>query len=292
MLTNLNILVLGGDRRYLEVIKKLSTSNANVYVAGFDKQHFINENIKKIELTKFDSTKLHAILLPVSGTSNTGEVLATYSDRPLKLTKEFLNKTPKNCIIYTGITNPYLDDISKERTLIPIFKRDDIAIRNSIPTAEAALQLAIQHTDITIHHSEVCVLGFGRVGMTVARLFANVGANVTVAVRKSADIARIFEMGLHPIYFKNINEIAPKIDVFINTVPQMVVDSDLIQKMNLETLIIDVASEPGGTDFKAAEKRGIKALLALGLPGKTAPKSAGNIIAETLLPLLNDNHNL
>lgn len=69
MLTNLNILVLGGDRRYLEVIKKLSTSNANVYVAGFDKQHFINENIKKIELTKFDSTKLHAILLPVSGTS-------------------------------------------------------------------------------------------------------------------------------------------------------------------------------------------------------------------------------
>lgn len=290
MLNNLNILILGGDRRYLEVIKKLAKSNANVHLAGFDKQQFTDQNVYNNVLEELDYSNIHAILLPVSGTSQTGKVLTQYSDRSITLTQELIDKTPKNCIIYTGITNPYLDDIVKGRTLIPIFSRDDIAIRNSIPTAEAALQLAIQHTDITIHRSNVCVLGFGRVGITVARLFANVGATVTVAVRKSADIARIYEMGLQPIPFQNINEVAPKIDVFLNTVPQMVIDSDLMDKMNHDALIIDLASDPGGTDFKAAEKHGIKALLALGLPGKTAPKSAGNIIAETLLPLLVENH--
>jgi dipicolinate synthase subunit A len=53
-------------------------------------------------------------------------------------------------------------------------------------------------------------------------------------------------------------------------------------------LIIDLASKPGGTDFRFAEKRGIKAMLAPGLPGIVAPRTAGRIIAKTLSELLMD----
>ena len=49
------------------------------------------------------------------------------------------------------------------------------------------------------------------------------------------------------------------------------------------TLIIDLASKPGGTDFRYAEKRGIKALLAPSLPGIVAPKTAGQILANVLI---------
>jgi dipicolinate synthase subunit A len=52
--------------------------------------------------------------------------------------------------------------------------------------------------------------------------------------------------------------------------------------MPVHTLIIDLASKPGGTDFRYAEKRGIKALLAPSLPGIVAPKTAGQILANAL----------
>ena len=56
--------------------------------------------------------------------------------------------------------------------------------------------------------------------------------------------------------------------------------------MPAHTLIVDLASKPGGTDFRYAEKRGIKALLAPGLPGIVAPKTAGQIVANVLSQLL------
>lgn len=60
--------------------------------------------------------------------------------------------------------------------------------------------LAIQHTDYTIHGSQVAVLGLGRTGMTIARTFAALGANVKVGARSSAHLARITEMGLVPFH--------------------------------------------------------------------------------------------
>ncbi len=76
----------------------------------------------------------------------------------------------------------YLDKIAKkaDRELVQLFKRDDVAIYNSIPTVEGTIMMAIQNTDITIHQSSVAVLGLGRVGMSVARTFSLLGAKVKV----------------------------------------------------------------------------------------------------------------
>ncbi|MDI5787499.1 hypothetical protein PO124_00265 [Bacillus licheniformis] len=49
--------------------------------------------------------------------------------------------------------------------------------------------------------------------------------------------------------------------------------------MTPRTLILDLATRPGGTDL-ICRKQGIKALLAPGLPGIVAPKTAGQIIAN------------
>ncbi len=64
--------------------------------------------------------------------------------------------------------------------------------------------------------------------------------------------------------------------------------ASVISKLPAHTLIIDLASKPGGTDFRYAEKRGIKALLAPGLPGIVAPKTAGQILANVLAQLLQE----
>jgi dipicolinate synthase subunit A len=59
--------------------------------------------------------------------------------------------------------------------------------------------------------------------------------------------------------------------------------------MKKSSVIIDIASIPGGTDFRFAEKRGLKALLAPSLPGIVAPKTAGQIIAKTVCRLVLDH---
>ena len=148
--------------------------------------------------------------------------------------------------------------------------------------------MVIQHTDITIHGSTVGVLGLGRVGMSVARTFSALGAKVKVGARDTADLARITEMGLEPFHIDHLEDKVTDIDVCINTIPALIVTAKVISNMPAHTLIVDLASKPGGTDFRYAEKRGIKALLAPGLPGIVAPKTAGQIVANVLTQLLNE----
>jgi dipicolinate synthase subunit A len=152
--------------------------------------------------------------------------------------------------------------------------------------------MAIQHTDFTIHGSTIVILGLGRVGMSVARTFHHLGGKVKVGARKSEHLARVTEMGLEPFHLDNLEKEVENCDICINTIPVHIVKAAVIAKMPAHTLIIDLASKPGGTDFRYAEKRGIKALLAPGLPGIVAPKTAGQILANVLCQLLEEDLDL
>jgi dipicolinate synthase subunit A len=93
-------------------------------------------------------------------------------------------------------------------------------------------------------------------------------------------------MGCRQGGFDALSEALGKADVVFNTVPAPVLGEAALRKARPGILIIDIASQPGGTDFKAAEALGIKALLTPGLPGKAAPVSAGRILAAVVPRLL------
>ena len=76
-------------------------------------------------------------------------------------------------------------------------------------------------------------------------------------------------------------------DVIFNTVPAWVIDESVVKELSPSTLIIDLASAPGGIDRDLAQKCGIKVIWALSLPGKTSPVTAGKIIAQTVSDILN-----
>lgn len=164
--------------------------------------------------------------------------------------------------------------------------RDDVAIYNSIPTAEGAVMLAIQHTDTTIHHAKVAVLGLGRIGLTIAKTFKSLGADVSVGVRESALLARAFELGMRPFSIDRAKEALSEMDIVINTIPAKVVTANVLTEMKQHAFLLDLASKPGGIDLTYAEKRGLKAMLVPGLPGMVAPKTAGKILANVLSDLL------
>lgn len=117
---------------------------------------------------------------------------------------------------------------------------------------------AIKHTDFTIHGSKVVVLGFGRVGMSVASKFDALGADVHVGSIHDADIARISEMGMHAFFLEILPEVVKDSDILINTIPALVVKKAIIEQLPTQTLIIDLASKPGGVDFHYAKNEASK----------------------------------
>jgi dipicolinate synthase subunit A len=291
MLTGMQIAVIGGDARQLEIIRKLTELDAKLSLIGFEQLDHAFTGAVKEKIEDIDFSNTDAIILPVPGTSLEGQIETIFSNEKVILTEPILSSTPAHCTVYSGISNAYLNGIisQSKRRLVQLFDRDDVAIYNSIPTVEGTIMLAIQHTDFTIHGSNINVLGLGRVGMSVARTFAALGAKIKVGARKSEHIARITEMGLTPFHLQDLQQAVCDTDILINTIPIPIVTAAVISKMPAHTLIIDLASKPGGTDFRYAEKRGIKAILAPGLPGIVAPKTAGQILANVLTQLLMDD---
>ncbi|MCM3765715.1 dipicolinic acid synthetase subunit A [Neobacillus niacini] len=291
MLTGMQIAVIGGDARQLEIIRKLTELDARLSLIGFEQLDHAFTGAVKEKLDEVDFSNIDAMILPVAGTNLEGQVETIFSNEKVVLTEDILSKTPEHCTIYSGITNSYLDGIVKQskKKLVQLFARDDVAIYNSIPTVEGTIMMAIQHTDFTIHGSNVTVLGLGRCGMSIARAFHALGAKVKVGARRSEHLARITEMGLKPFHLDDTEKEVTDTDILINTIPLLIVTPAVIAKLPTHTLVIDIASKPGGTDFRYAEKRGIKALLAPSLPGIVAPKTAGQILADVLTQLLRES---
>jgi len=290
LLTGLNVAVIGGDARQLEIIHRLIELDAKLTLIGFEllENPFLNAAKEKMDDVRF--WEIDAIILPAGGTNGKGEVESLFAKEPIFLAEELIGQTPEYCVLFSGIKNEYLKELEKKtgRKVEPVLERDDVAICNSVPTVEGALLLAIQNTDITIHGSKTVIVGFGRVGMTAARAFSALGAKVKVVSGKKEDLARIAEMSLEPVPLAEIGEAVQDADICINTVPALVLTAGVLSKMPSRTFIIDLASKPGGTDFRYAEKRGIKAFLAPSLPGIVAPKTAGKILAGALVELLTD----
>ena len=291
MLTGMQIAVIGGDARQLEIIQKLTELDARISLIGFEQLDHAFTGAVKEKINEVDFSNIDAIILPVAGTNLEGQIETIFSNEKVVLTEDILLKTPEHCTIYSGISNAYLNGIVKaaKRKLVQLFSRDDVAIYNSIPTVEGTIMMAIQHTDFTIHGSNVTILGLGRCGMSIARAFHGLGAKVKVGARRSEHLARITEMGVTPFHLSNIEKEVTDTDILINTIPKLVVSAAVIAKLPAHTLVIDIASKPGGTDFRYAEKRGIKALLAPSLPGIVAPKTAGQILADVLSQLLQED---
>jgi dipicolinate synthase subunit A len=288
MLTGVEVVLAGGDARQLEVIRRLTEMDASVTIAGFGRLDTPFTGVSKVEWSPDILTEADALLLPAVGTDDEGNISAIFTDRGLKLTDAHVAALPKKCKIYTGMATPYLRKLCDKHhvELVELFERDDVAIYNSIPTAEGAIMMAIQNTDITIHGSVCMVLGLGRTGLTLARTLQGLGAKIKAGVRREDSFARAFEMGFKPFYMPDLARQAGNIDLLFNTIPTMIVTAQVIAQLPMRACIIDLASKPGGTDFRFAEKRGIKALLAPGLPGIVAPKTAGRIIADSLTQII------
>jgi dipicolinate synthase subunit A len=287
VLSGIKIAVIGGDDRELILIAELVKMGATVAVAGFPRE-MVGHGAFVVNSLVEACKEAEVAILPLPGTNPQGVVRAVYAENSLVLTEEVIGLMAENALIIIGSARPFLKNWAARRnlTLIEVGEIDELAILNSIPSAEGALQIAMEETRITIHGSQCCIVGFGRVAITLARMLKALGAEVTVVARNRGQLARAYEMGCMRAGYDNLKQIMNYADIVFNTVPSLVLTRDILQHARQETVIIDLASQPGGTDFEAANMFGIKAILAPGLPGKVAPVSAGKILADVIPSLI------
>lgn len=279
--------VIGGDLRQLTIAGMLAADGYDVIIYGFDR------DIKTDDLAHADNLSAaldsEIIILPVPVTFDNIKVNMPFSDEVLTL-KSLTDGINPLSIVFGGRISRTLSSELESRGIMhrDYMKRDELAIRNAVPTAEGAIEIAISETPITLHGSKCLVMGYGKVGKVLARFLDGLGANTYVEARKYADLALIESHGCIPLTMKEAKTRINEFDVVFNTIPALVLTKDVLSGVNPNSLIIDLASKPGGVDFESARELGVKVIWALSLPGKVAPVTAGIIIKDTITNMLNE----
>lgn len=279
--------VVGGDLRQIEVARALTDLFKEIRIYGHPPSVIPAPAMFSSNLDELVNARV--VLLPINGINEAGVISGYKPDQTINF-GNFMPSLAKGTTIITGsITAQWLQKADLLQLKVFQYADDDeIAILNSIPTAEGALQIAMEQLPITIHGSTVLIIGFGRVGVTVARVFKALGAKTIVAARRSSSLARAWEQGYEKIMIDALTERISCADVIINTVPALILNETLLKKVSAGALIIELASLPYGIDFEAARQLNLKAILAPGLPGKVAVKTAGLILATTLPKLIRE----
>ncbi len=165
---------------------------------------------------------------------------------------------------------------------------EEFEILNAVPTAEGAIQIAMEEFPFTIHSSRTVITGFGKVGKALAVRLKALGSNVTVVARRASSRAEAEGMGLDAVDFPLLPQKAKDCHILFNTVPSRVIDKNTLSLLNSGQGIIDLASKPGGVNLDMAKTLGLNVIWALSLPGKVAPQSAGAIICKTACNIVTD----
>ena len=283
-------LVLGGDLRNVKLAGMLADDGNRVYSFGQDRSDEILDDgrIEKCTSLKTAMEKAQVIIGPVPFSSNEDFINAPFAHDKIMI--DDLMKTNKGKIFISGSIKDNLRKQLDEKYMevIDIMKRDDLAILNTIATAEGTIEVAIKNTDKILQGSRVLILGFGRVGKIVANKFSKMSAIVTCAARKVSDLAWIKAYGYNSLNINDMLYDLKEFDIIINTVPQTILRERELKHIDAEALIIDLASNPGGIDGKIAKSMGLNFIWALALPGRIAPSSSAKFIKDTVYTILEE----
>ena len=296
MYGNIKLAILGGDLRQLSIARYLSELGFESAVWGLGRCEDEIGDAVRCGDWKDAVTGCRAIILPLPASADSITVNCPLNDgsfQPLQLGTLFETISPDTVIIGGKFTPTVINLAqSKGRRIVDYFESEELQIKNTVPTAEGAIAIAMNELPVTVHGSKMAVVGYGRVGKMLAEKLYALGADVTVAARKNSDLAWAKSHRYNTLKIESrlgansLLSLGSGYDVIFNTVPYWLFDRSILSEIDRDTLIIDLASAPGGVDSKSAGECGVKVIWALSLPGKCSPFTAGKIICESINDIL------
>lgn len=283
--------VIGGDLRQLTLASLLEEDGYQVKILGFDKQIDIGELTSAKDIA--DAANAKIIILPLPATQDNLTLNTPFYESEIDIA-ELFNHIPSSSVVFGGKLSACFKETCELNAVraFDYFEREELSIANAIPTAEGAIELALSETPHTLHKSKCLVIGYGRIGKILADRLGAFGAEVTVSARKYSDFAWIDANGFQAANSHMLQDKIEDYQIIFNTVPSVILNEGLLEKIPKNTLIIDLASKPGGVDFQKAKELGLRVIWALSLPGKVAPITSGEIIKNSIVNILKEMEEL
>lgn len=281
---NGTFIAAGGDARFSVLAGELA-KKGTVYTLGADENMIKSDKIIKADSVSAIPEAADYLILPLP-VSTDGETLnAPFYSGSIKL-ESLLPAVKKGGTVFGGKISPDVKRIFESEGLevTDFLEREELAVANALCTAEGAVMLALEEQPVTLSGENVLILGMGRIAKSLIKVLSGFSCHITCAARKYSDLAWAEVCGCETagINTGKLSLAVKKADIIFNTVPHVILTEPLLRLCSSDALIIDLASRPGGTDFEAAGRLGLRVVWALSLPGRTAPVTSGKIIAKAI----------
>lgn len=241
-----NFWVVGGDLRQVKLAQLLQNDGHTVHTAALERGMTGSARSVPAE----EAARAHCVVLPLPVMDQRGLLHAPLSGEERRL-EEFLDLLHPGQILCGGMLSPPVEEMAHERglRLFDYYAREECKIANAVPTAEGAVQIAMENLDATLRDSRCLVIGFGRVGKLTAHRLKSLGARVTVAARACEDWAWAQAYGYDAEDSRRLACWLGGYDLIVNTVPAPILDAAHLEWVQPDVFIIDLASHPGGAGF-------------------------------------------
>ncbi len=283
---NKTFLIAGGDLRFVTLAERLAEDN-RVYAAGFDGNVAVSEKVQVVDRISDVRERADCLILPLPASPDGVTVRTPYSGRSISL-ESLVPAVKEGGVVFGGLVSPEVKRIFKsgKADVIDYALREEFAVLNAVATAEGAVQVAMEELATTLSGRKILILGAGRIAKVLIDALSGFHTKITVAARKCSDLAWARVYGCESVHIDKMDGLLDSFDIIFNTVPAVILDEKRLKKTRPGCLVIDLASKPGGVDFDTAGMLGVKTIWLLSLPGKVAPVTSGEVIAETVKNIL------
>lgn len=278
----MNFGIIGGDRRQAGLAELLRDAGHSVSTYGLEQWG------QGGTTTLQEAAAADIVVLPLPLCRPAG--MLNCESREIPIEKLFGLFAPRQMLL-AGQVQPAQAELAQTRglRLVDYFKREELTVANAAATAEAAIQVAMEHSERTLLGMNCLVLGFGRIGKLLSQRLVGMGARVTATARKSADLAWIRAYGFTALETEGLDGNLRRFDVVFNTIPAPVLGETLLKQLPAGCLCIELASVPG-IDLAVADKLGLPNVWARMLPGRMVPCSAAEILRDAVYNILKEEH--
>lgn len=211
-------------------------------------------------------------VLPVPFNAADGSLYAPFADAPIHVGAAALETMNDGAHIVIGKADEPLRAAAKEAGVtVHEYEHDtDLMLMRAPAIAEGAIRVAIERSPVTIHGTEIGILGFGRIAGTLANKLIGLNARVHVFARRAEARAAAHALGAVAHPFDEMEQVFPSLPIVYNSVPVPVLNEEQLKHLPKGGLVVDLAAPPGGVDLEAAAQLGLDPFWARGL-GASAP---------------------
>lgn len=266
--------VIGGDDRYTWAVKSLRDSGLNVKTWGVPGEENQTEHLVEA------LTGANLVLLPMKPFVKDALTVGKETVEAGLLPRILGEKATLVAGAFPEELEAWLQNQGVK--CVSFLELESYLLRNAAVTAEGGVYLALHHMERTVFGSRALVIGGGRIGRFLAEKLRALGAEVTVSLRKTAQKAELELAGFQTEHTGRYDNGLAQYDLVINTVPKQIMNMEQFGMLSPDCVVIELASLPGGFPEEVQHR----IVMGQALPGKTAPKTAGENLTSAVFSCL------